>query len=615
MNTKLFFDKKIRTLTAIVAIVTLLSTTSVFAASGLLDPTFGTNGTAITDLGSDPRFGSDIALQPDGRIIMLVPAQGGQMSTLMRYNSNGIVDTAFGISGKLTTNFGYKVALQSDGKLVVGGSSNGGIAVARYNSNGTSLDNTFGTDGVTIISDSSGFSRYSVSDLAIESDGKIVVVGTESNQGNFTNFLIARFNSDGTRYGMQLLDKYNFPNNRYNGASAVAIQSDGKIVVSGEMMDDDGKGQISLARLNRDGTLDTSTFGVNGKGTVTVAVACFQCHGSSMVLQPDGKIVVIGTASDGNDLHNDLVAARFNSNGALDTTFGGTGIVITDFGANEFGKDVHLQADGKIVVVGTSSTPDADNLLIVRYNKDGSLDNTFGDGGKLIGNFGDGSSSGAGIEIQTDGKIVVTGSSNGSAFLARYVIVTGTPKTTTFKSVGGYDGWVLESAENSNVGGTIDKAATTFNVGDDLKNKQYKGIISFNTSTLPDTAIVTSVQLSVKKQGVIGTDPFTTHGDLLVDIRNSAFSNNVILQAGDFSAAASQGASQELIPPTAVSGWYKINLSNTNVGFISKVGVTQFRLFFSMDDNDDLGADYLKFYSGNSTSANMPQLIVTYYTP
>jgi len=100
-----------------------------------------------------------------------------------------------------------------------------------------------------------------------------------------------------------------------------------------------------------------------------------------------------------------------------------------------------------------------------------------------------------------------------------------------------------------------------------------------------------------------------------VDIRNSAFSNNVILQAGDFSAAASQGASQELIPPTAVSGWYKINLSNTNVGFISKVGVTQFRLFFSMDDNDDLGADYLKFYSGNSTSANMPQLIVTYYTP
>ncbi len=526
MNPKLFFEKKFHTLLAVGVIAILLSTTNALAASGLLDPTFGTNGIAVADLASDPRFGSDIALQPDGRIIMLVPAQSGQMPVLMRYNSNGSVDNTFGIDGKLTLNFGYKVALQSDGKLVIGGSSNGSIAVARYNSNGTILDNTFGTDGVAIISSGTGFSRYSISDLAIESDGKIVVVGTESNQGNFTNFVFARFNSDGTRDFMRILDKSDFPNNRYNGASSVAIQSDGKIVVTGEMMDDDANGQIALARLNQDGTLDTSTFGINGKGTVTVAVPAFHYDKSSMVLQSDGKIVVIGTTSDRDDLQNDLVAARFNSNGALDTTFGGTGIVITDFGANEFGMDVHLQADGRIVVVGKSSTPESDNLLIVRYNKDGSLDGTFSDGGKLIGNFGSGPSSGAGIEIQPDGKIVVAGSSNGNAILARYVIVTGTPKTVTFKSAGAYDGWILESGENSSLGGTVDKVATTFNVGDDLRDRQYKSIISFNTSTLPDTAIVTAVQLSIKKQGVLGTDPFTTHGDLLVDLRDSAFTKH-----------------------------------------------------------------------------------------
>jgi hypothetical protein len=98
-------------------------------------------------------------------------------------------------------------------------------------------------------------------------------------------------------------------------------------------------------------------------------------------------------------------------------------------------------------------------------------------------------------------------------------------------------------------------------------------------------------------------------------MRNSAFGNNLVLQIGDFTAAASGGASQERFLNEPNNNWYATDLSSTNLGFISKVNTTQFRLFFSKDDNDDLGADYLKFFTGNSTTANHPQFIVTYYVP
>ncbi len=186
--------------------------------------------------------------------------------------------------------------------------------------------------------------------------------------------------------------------------------------------------------------------------------------------------------------------------------------------------------------------------------------------------------------------------------------------TTTYRSTAAYDGWILESGENTNAGGKLDRAATTIQIGDDLKDKQYRGILSFNTITLPDNAVIVSVQLKVKKQGIVGTDPFSTHGTLSAEICRGSFSNNVALQLGDFSAAATSGSVRD--PFAALtSTWYATQLADTNLSLINKTGTTQFRLSFSKDDNDDLGSDYVKFYSGNSTSANMPQLIVIYYIP
>jgi hypothetical protein len=210
-----------------------------------------------------------------------------------------------------------------------------------------------------------------------------------------------------------------------------------------------------------------------------------------------------------------------------------------------------------------------------------------------------------------------TGAGNGNFTTGEEYTVQGSTAHTisaAFKSAASYDGWILEASENTNTGGSLDKNATTFNVGDDQRDRQYKGMLSFETGSLPDNAVVVAVQLKVKRQGIVGTDPFGTHGPLLVDIRNGPFNNSIVLQTADFSAVASPGALRDPLRGLTHS-WYAAQLSDANLRLINKAGATQFRLFFSKDDNDDRGADVIKFFSGNSIDANKPELIVTYYVP
>jgi hypothetical protein len=183
-----------------------------------------------------------------------------------------------------------------------------------------------------------------------------------------------------------------------------------------------------------------------------------------------------------------------------------------------------------------------------------------------------------------------------------------------FKSAATYDGWILESGEGTGAGGTFDRNATTFIVGDDQKDRQYKSIVSFDTNSLPDNATIVSAQLKIKRQSVLGMDPFATHGALFLIMRNGTFGGSAILDASDFSAPVSSGTVAD--PFAALtSSWYVAELGTANLLSINKFGITQFRLFFSKDDNDDLGSDYVKFYSGNWIEAEKPELIVTYYVP
>jgi hypothetical protein len=188
-----------------------------------------------------------------------------------------------------------------------------------------------------------------------------------------------------------------------------------------------------------------------------------------------------------------------------------------------------------------------------------------------------------------------------------------TDKSKTFTSLGAQDGWVLESSENSEVGGSQNSNATTFNLGDDASNKQYRAILHFDTSSLPDTAVITSVTLKIRMQGQVGANPFTTHGALLADIVTPFFDTSVNLQLSDFEALASSSA-VATFGAVPVSNWYSASVNSADYAYVNLSGSSQFRLRFTTDDNNNLVADYMRFFSGNAAFYR-PQLIVTYYLP
>ena len=209
---------------------------------------------------------------------------------------------------------------------------------------------------------------------------------------------------------------------------------------------------------------------------------------------------------------------------------------------------------------------------------------------------------------------VYTRVSNFTNWINSSIVSTPTQTTVTYRSNGTQDGWVLESGENTDTGGSSNTFNSIFSLGDNGANKQYRGFVSFDTSKLPDNAQITSVTLKLRYGGIAGTNPFTTHGNILVDIRTGSFSGNNSLQLGDF-AAVSSGDGVMSIANAPVSNWYSAVLGSGNFGLVNLTGLTQFRLRFSLDDNNDFGNDYLKFYSGNATASYRPQLIIQYTVP
>jgi hypothetical protein len=183
---------------------------------------------------------------------------------------------------------------------------------------------------------------------------------------------------------------------------------------------------------------------------------------------------------------------------------------------------------------------------------------------------------------------------------------------TTFKSQGINDGWVLESTETSGKGGTKNHLAASFNLGDDASKKQYRGILSFNTAGLPDDAVIAKVTLRLKSAGVVGGgNPITTFGGFMVDLKKGPFGTS-LLALGDFSAQPDKIVGP--FKPGLKSGWYAINLT-VGKAQVNTAGLTQLRLRFKLDDNNNLVSNFLKLYSGDAGVASRPQLIIEYYVP
>jgi uncharacterized delta-60 repeat protein len=399
------------------------------AAAGDLDPAFGTGGMLTTDINHSTDIANAVAVQADGKLIVVGQTYknndfSGEDFVVTRYNTDGTLDNTFGSGGRVRTDFPGLAAvpssavIQPDGKIVVAGGAFplftflGNFELVRYNPNG-SLDRSFGNGGIVTTTFPEG--SYA-SAVALQPDGKIIAAGTVFvdfiiGESSNTDFALARYNPDGTAdttFGNGGQVSTDFAGLE-DDAFSVLIQPDGKIVAVGSANNPATYYDFAAVRYLGNGTIDT-TFGVAGKVSTDFGDQNFD-RARSAALQPDGRIVAAGFAISQNGGVQNFAVARYTSNGVLDTTFSGDGKNQIDFGSCcQSAYQVLLQSNGKIVTVGYANTEDSDSdFLLARLNPRGSLDAAFGVGGKVRTSFGDLNGGANGAALQSDGKIVAVG--------------------------------------------------------------------------------------------------------------------------------------------------------------------------------------------------------------
>jgi uncharacterized delta-60 repeat protein len=365
-------------------------TLSRYNVDGTVDAGFGSGGTVnIIALGGGLDKMNALTVQADGKIIVVgstsLPTKLNDDFIVLRFNTDGSPDTSFGTGGRVLTEFdgnndqAKSVMVQPDGKIVVAGNAQIGVvlaaeqdfAVVRYLSDGT-LDASFGTGGKSTL-DAIKFGGKSnfVNAAALQADGRIVVVGrvfTDGGSGN-SDMGIARFLADGsvdTGFGTQGAERIDFGTSSvvsigfdgggWDEALDVVIQSDGKILVGG-YTSVAGVFRAALVRLlSASGTPNAVDFGPNG---MVVSTTTDKANG--VALQADGKIVIAGTSNSNFGIE------RFTSAGVPDGTFGANGLLEVDFfGAADAALDVLVQPDGKIVAGGTARSGTSGGVGIAR---------------------------------------------------------------------------------------------------------------------------------------------------------------------------------------------------------------------------------------------------------
>jgi len=400
-----------------------------YAAAGDLDPSFGVGGQVEMDLGFTV-FPSAALLQPDGNIVVAAGFNAtpiaAEAMALVRYLADGSLDPSFGNGGVSEfaaftdfVNIPNALALQSDGKLLVAGETRnamGGIdefVVARFNPDGT-VDSSFGIAGV--VATSFGPIRSSADAILLQPDGQILVSGVLVLGGARTPLrtVLARYNPDGS------LDK-SFGDGgtvvviAIGDANQLALDSDGRILAINAVI----VGTPRVIQFNRDGSVNSPT----AVGTIVAT-----SNGSG--IQADTNFVVVGSqATIGTRGDFEVVVDCVTPNNTPDPSFNRA---MFDFGAESDTADearvVAIQSNGQIVVGGGSHdglTRFGSTFGLARLNPDGSLDNGFGNGGTLTTEF-QGTEAIRAVLIQADGNIIAMGSVRDSSgridiALARYL--------------------------------------------------------------------------------------------------------------------------------------------------------------------------------------------------
>jgi uncharacterized delta-60 repeat protein len=391
---------------------------AVRGAPGALDTTFG-GGRVI--FRSNVSL-EDVALAPDGGIMLVASPSGSERFTLAKLTADGKIAPNFrSRSFNLAPgrDFVGGLAVQSDGKIIIAmtleqAAGDSTLGVVRLTPTGD-LDLSFSDDGIATLS---GIRGPSVSAVTLAPDGSIVLAGSMFN-GQDRDILVARFNSAGganLNLSGSITDSFGQSNDL---ANAVAVTPDGSIVIAGQTQLN-GINKFILARYKTDGTKDTS-FGQAGHVTVDFNDDISSSAGQTLTLQPDGKIIAVGIAS--NSVFGGLGLVRLFPNGQPDRSFGDEGELILDFEplrVSGNGTNVILEPTGRIIVSSTASSFNGGDFALARLEPNGKLDLSFGNGGRQLTDFG-GSDDRVNSLLQTsDGRLLLVGSGNNELKLARY---------------------------------------------------------------------------------------------------------------------------------------------------------------------------------------------------
>ena len=378
-------------------------------APGDLDTSFaGTGKKTISFGGADSA--NAVLVQPNGRIVAAGNGSLPSAFCVARLRSNGLLDTTFGSGGKRVIRFGgeqegaFGAALQQDGKIVLVGDSDFRVAVARLKPNGT-LDPTFSGDGRKTFS-WGPIGR--AEDVLVLPNGKLLVAGFSGPETG--NVQLARLNANGaldSAFGTGGIATADFGGDDFG--LAMARQANGRVLIAGLSRPTEigaTTGGAIVARFRANGLLDPD---FDGDGRLMFGTGSVR----AVLVQPDRRIVVAGNANGSQT----MTVTRLRPNGSPDTTFDGDGTATIDFGSlADAGNDAVLQPDGKIVVAGYTQAVNSPTA-VARLNADGSLDGTFGAGGKVTINFG-AAMFGNAVALQSNGRILVAGQRAGNEVFA-----------------------------------------------------------------------------------------------------------------------------------------------------------------------------------------------------
>ena len=378
---------------------------------GSLDTTFAGDGKGSAGFGGDDQAYA-IALQPDGKLVLAGTKgalfDSGDFA-VARFHGNGSPDAGFGTDGEVTTGFGglleiaHGVAIQADGRIIVAGDNYDDVKVARYLSDGR-LDPTYDTDGKRSIGGLGG----AINAIALQPDGKLVLLGYHiAPNVDFVDFRMAffRLNPDSTEDasfgagGRVVLDLIGG-----NAGEGVALQADGRIVGAGR----DLEGIQSIVRLWPDGSIDAGGHQALGFDEPGFRPGSIESAGA-MAMQTDGKLVVAGEVSNAERTESDAVLARFLPDGRPDASFGRYGRVSFGLGTFNGARALAVQPDGRIVAAGYFRTGRTVNFMVARFNANGTADSTFALLGQNVVDFMGGDDWGWALALAPDGKIVVAG--------------------------------------------------------------------------------------------------------------------------------------------------------------------------------------------------------------